>query len=520
MCQFLLTVLWFNLVLCSLIVPYEECNLKNCVRDVIKNVVDVDTTVLYVYNNDSYDIFPDEMANPFVKIDISNNITVSNTYRMYDQILILNFEEFSFIDDCFTTLINNSLWSLKTSTSTKYLVTFPLERISELEEVFSYFFRFDIIDLIVMAYDFTKIDATVKMLTWDPHHPSNNCGQDFNFTQEYTCKTIKTNSNSKRWKNYNNCTLTHYVDEAWEWNETQTEVAGIAALPKRVKNNSKRVLTVRGNRPGNPKQHNPARFQNKTGEKTIIFTNIAPHTTTHVSALISNLIITVTRGLVKPYYSFMNNHTVNSLEECLLKLKDYDNHRQQANFMNYMRQTGQNKQNYKPINNYQKPLQFKPHQNNSPNFNPQNASRQFNYNPQISTNNQHKQNFSLRGPINIQNRPITTRYPTNNEVFGKKIESKPTPMSISTRNTNANYRPNFPRQQNVFQSNGPRNFKSEELFNINEGHNDSEPIQDDFEDRLVDYNEDLIEADENNKSYYSESPVNFRIPTSEELTST
>ncbi|KAF5272161.1 hypothetical protein FQA39_LY01243 [Lamprigera yunnana] len=150
----------------------------------------------------------------------------------------------------------------------------------------------------------------------------------------------------------------------------------------------------------------------------------------------------------------------NSLEECLLKLKDYDNHRQQANFMIFMRQKGQNKQNYKPINNYQKPQQFKPHQNNLPNFNPQNASTQFNYNPQIPTNNQ---------------------YPTNKEVFGKKIESRPTLMSISTRNANANYRSNFPRQQNVFQLNGPRNFKSEELFNIKEGHNDFVPIQDDFE---------------------------------------
>ncbi|KAF5280759.1 hypothetical protein FQA39_LY17983 [Lamprigera yunnana] len=149
---------------------------------------------------------------------------------------------------------------------------------------------------------------------------------------------------------------------------------------------------------------------------------------------------------------------------------------QQANFMNFMRQKGQNKQNYKPINNYQKPQQFKPHQNNSPNFNPQNAFRQFNYNPQIPTNNQYKQNFFPRGPINIQSCPLTTRYPTNNEVFGKKIESRPTLMLISTRITNANNRPNFPRQQNVFQSNGPRNFKSEELFNINKSYNDSEPI--------------------------------------------
>ncbi|KAF5287002.1 hypothetical protein FQA39_LY16116 [Lamprigera yunnana] len=257
-------------------------------------------------------------------------------------------------------------------------------------------------------------------------------------------------------------------------------------------------------------------------------------------------------GLVEPYYLliFMNYHTVNSLEECLLKLKDYDNHRQQANFMNFMRQKDQNKHNYKPINNYQKPQQFKPHQNKSPNFNPQNASRQFNYNPQIPSHNHYTDNsvhsqerskrtpivstgkrqrcyhrcwdkyFDKLGPINIQNRPITTKYPTNDEIFGKKIESRPTPMSISTRNTNANYRPNFPRQQNVFQSNGPRNFKSEELFNFNEGHNDSEPIRDDFEDRLVDYNKDLIEADENDKSNYSESPVNFRMPASEELTST
>ncbi|KAF5276866.1 hypothetical protein FQA39_LY06417 [Lamprigera yunnana] len=210
-------------------------------------------------------------------------------------------------------------------------------------------------------------------------------------------------------------------------------------------------------------------------------------------------------GLVEPYYSFMNYHTVNSLEECLLKLKDYDNHRQQANFMNFMRQKGQNKQNYKPINNYQKPQQFQPHQNNSPNLSPQNVSRQFNYNPQIPTNNQYKQNIFTRGRINIQNRPITTRYPTNNKVFGKKIESRPTSMSMSTRNTNANYRPNFPRQQNVFQSNGPRNFKSEELFNINECHNDSELIQDDFEDRLTSSSEDGLINESTSKEEVSET---------------
>ncbi|KAF5298783.1 hypothetical protein FQA39_LY19210 [Lamprigera yunnana] len=90
-------------------------------------------------------------------------------------------------------------------------------------------------------------------------------------------------------------------------------------------------------------------------------------------------------------------------------------------------------------------------------------------------------------------------------------------MSISTRNTNANYRPNFPRQQNVFQSNGPRNFKSEELFNINEGHNDSEPIRNEFEDRLVDYNEDLIEADKNDETRTISDDQNIRYPILKEF---
>ncbi|KAF5292689.1 hypothetical protein FQA39_LY13901 [Lamprigera yunnana] len=227
MCKLVLTVLLFNFASSSLIVPYQECNIKQCIYDVIKNVVDLNTTVLYVYDDGSDDIFPGAISNPFVKININKSIATSTTYKIYNEILILNLKKLS-IHHCLWYLKGKGLWSLKTTIRRKYFVTYPLKKISKLMEVFSYFYKYDIIDVIVMAYDFTKKNDTIKLFTWDPYRPSNNCGTHFNFIQNYTCKTIKTISNSKRWRSYNRCNLTHYVEEAWEWDETQTEVASVS----------------------------------------------------------------------------------------------------------------------------------------------------------------------------------------------------------------------------------------------------------------------------------------------------
>ncbi|KAJ8983951.1 hypothetical protein NQ317_008653 [Molorchus minor] len=83
-----------------------------------------------------------------------------------------------------------------------------------------------------------------------------------------------------------------------------------------------------------------------------------------------------------------------------------------------------------------------------------------------------------RNPINIQRHPNppTPRFPTNNQVFGKPInvwkpnpsnaptQNKPTPMSVSTRNTSTQFRK--PYQNNFFSNNGQKpTVIAEELFN-------------------------------------------------------
>lgn len=139
----------------------------------------------------------------------------------------------------------------------------------------------------------------------------------------------------------------------------------------------------------------------------------------------------------------------------------------------------QNNNNFRQ-NYTQKPF-YNNHNNNvqNPNFYNNN-----NYNRPIATQQQQMpmQNFSQNpsfpsAPINMQPRNVNRYYPTNRQVFGppKNVfkptgqapTNKPEPMSTTSRNTmpREQYRAN---QSNYFKSNGPQNFKSQELYHIDE----------------------------------------------------
>lgn len=134
-------------------------------------------------------------------------------------------------------------------------------------------------------------------------------------------------------------------------------------------------------------------------------------------------------------------------------------------------------------NNYQKPVMPRP--NTSHNMTKQNLQQPFNHylrpttsrmDPQINipTHSQFPQ-----GPVQIQpNQNIPPRrFPTNQQVFGKQPTNvwkpgqhknyqqyKSTPMSTTTRNYVQNRQQNY--RPTHFQSSGPPNFVSEELFNV------------------------------------------------------
>ena len=104
---------------------------------------------------------------------------------------------------------------------------------------------------------------------------------------------------------------------------------------------------------------------------------------------------TFINGIKEPYHSFLTHFELDDIEDCLNKCTRHDNHEQQANFLSYMRQR-----------------ESKPKANlfNAPNF---------------GNNNFGNNNFgnTFRQNNNNNNQAIPQNY-------------QPTPMSISTRNTN------------------------------------------------------------------------------------
>lgn len=90
-------------------------------------------------------------------------------------------------------------------------------------------------------------------------------------------------------------------------------------------------------------------------------------------------------------------------------------------------------------------------------------------------------------------------------------------MSISTRNTfQSNKFRGPPQSSNYFQSTGPRNFISEELYNI------ETPQEEQFHFENIDenYEDQRYEPSQEYEEEFPDDSENFPIPASEQQTST
>lgn len=177
---------------------------------------------------------------------------------------------------------------------------------------------------------------------------------------------------------------------------------------------------------------------------------------------------TMKSGIIEPYCTHMLNLPINSLEEALLECRRYDNNKAQISFMNFLRNRS------KPLQKPNAHTNFKHHthqsQNNKPfvpSFIQNRGFNSYQHKPSFSPNPQPTRPEFPRGPINIQPRQLQPqRYPTNSEVFGKKLDNnKPVPMSTTSAYS---YRPKQNSQvSNMFKKSykPQHNFIAEELYN-------------------------------------------------------
>ncbi|GJQ66516.1 hypothetical protein Trydic_g5152 [Trypoxylus dichotomus] len=202
----------------------------------------------------------------------------------------------------------------------------------------------------------------------------------------------------------------------------------------------------------------------------------------------------------------MNSGT---LEDCLVHLRNYDNHKQQVHFLNFIRQKGEKPRN-SPVHNK---IHYVPafHMQNRPDTFQAHRMPQRPENQQTFT--QPNRTCFPTGPVNVFGKSAP------NTQFGKANKNqqlpKPTPMSVSTTRTakpNSNFARRFNNNNNFFRSTGPRDIIVEELHNVEEP-----PNFDEFNDQSHEYEFESESFDPQNSYYENETPEeNFQLIASEE----
>ncbi|KAF5301342.1 hypothetical protein FQA39_LY10740 [Lamprigera yunnana] len=147
----------------------------------------------------------------------------------------------------------------------------------------------------------------------------------------------------------------------------------------------------------------------------------------------SKALETFKAGLLEPHRSFISYQTVTSLEDCILQLRNYDNHKQQVNFLNFIRQKPTNRNFVRNINTHNKP-QFQkltqpnhsfnnPNRFNSPNFNHNfYKTNQFNSNPNYKNTHNNFPTFpnATNTSSDVQIRQLVIMFSTDESTEGEK----------------------------------------------------------------------------------------------------
>ena len=188
---------------------------------------------------------------------------------------------------------------------------------------------------------------------------------------------------------------------------------------------------------------------------------------------------TFINGILPPHRAYLSHFELDDIEARLVKCRQYDNHEQQAAFLDFIRQR-ENKskpnifsmtENSRKINPFGAPGTSK----NTNSFAPTRVNR-FNNSPVTSGNG---------NTFSYQPRPVASSTNFGSNAFGQNNQNgnyQPTPMSINTRNTNRpNNNPPRPNnnsitQNNAFTPRGNHFFRSTGELHNQQEQQEEEPV--------------------------------------------
>ncbi|KAF5279962.1 hypothetical protein FQA39_LY18183 [Lamprigera yunnana] len=225
MLKLLLSVACFKIVQGSISgLGIEDSSLKQC----IKNVVRIDETILFVYNNTLDKILPDSLQNPYINIDVMRKrVSNSKSYRIYEDVVILHLQKLELITSYFNLLANNELWQSETVHKRKIFIILPLEEFNNIGDLFLALWSEKIINAVVLLHNVTAVNAPVMVVVSNPQERSHRCGNYFYYYNVSYCHETSTVSFPNVLRKYHDCTVHHIYN-------TVKEVLNISIIETRV----------------------------------------------------------------------------------------------------------------------------------------------------------------------------------------------------------------------------------------------------------------------------------------------
>ncbi|KAF5272749.1 hypothetical protein FQA39_LY07776 [Lamprigera yunnana] len=207
MLKLLLSVVLFQTVLSALVVPEKKHSLKRCVNKILANFIAKHTTVLYMYNTFSSEPLSHPMMNPIINFDVGKVTIETNNYIFYSDVVIIDARSIDFFGSIWNSLGASRMWTINNLNKRKFILILPIEEIHHTSPLLYFLWRMDIANVFIIMYDLKLKQDVTWLITGDPLHPINRCGNAAKQIYRRPCDEVSTSPFLEMSTKYSDCRM-------------------------------------------------------------------------------------------------------------------------------------------------------------------------------------------------------------------------------------------------------------------------------------------------------------------------
>ncbi|KAF5295338.1 hypothetical protein FQA39_LY19326 [Lamprigera yunnana] len=190
----------------------QRDNVRWCMERIIEVYGDGATTVLSMYGDETKGNFlPYQMQIPVININMDKKVHKLN-YQPLKELVIIDLVNLK--NDITNQM---AIWNDVDYLKRKYVFIWPFDAYNQEKEAFRVLWQFDILDAVVLVYDYRLRSDFTEVIVSNRLHPLNRCGGVVRNMSRFSCDLIKKERKQKFFRNYSKCNVTYLYDTLFQY---------------------------------------------------------------------------------------------------------------------------------------------------------------------------------------------------------------------------------------------------------------------------------------------------------------